>query len=318
MGTSNGIFRLAVLANKRGANMKRNLLITAVAILGVSITASGQHALTHTQHGALRTVMNPASSLMHMDGEVNVVGRRQWLGMEGAPQVFWGSGHLGIQHFGATAGFQVRHESLALERLTEASAFFAKRVRISAIEYVGLSLNAGIGYLDGRFSQLDPMDPAFREDVKETDALIGFGVMLYRPNHYYVGLSLPRLMLGSLGVGSEHRYNFRNQYHLTAGALFALSTDFQFRPSLLVTYADNLRPQVDISALVFIKDVFGIGMNLRSYGDIAAMAQVNFGGVGLGYSYQFNPSDEPLNRRIGNNTHEIGINYRFGGVSDLL
>lgn len=298
--------------------MKCNLLITAAVILGTSVAASGQQALTHTQHGALRTVMNPASSLMHMDGEVSIIGRRQWFGVEGAPQVFWGSGHLGLERFGATAGLQVRHESLALERLTEASAFFAKRVRISAAEYVGLSLNAGIGYLDGRFSPLDPMDPAFREDVKEIDALIGFGVMLYRPNRYYVGLSLPRLMLGNLGVGSDRRYNFRNQYHLTAGALFALGTDFHFRPSLLVTYADNLRPQVDLSALVFIKEVFGIGMNIRSYGDIAGMAQVNFGRVGFGYSYQFNPRNEPLNRRIGNNTHEIGINYRFGDAAGLL
>src|SRR3546814_16883651 len=74
--------------------------------------------------------------------------------------------------------------------------------------------------MDGRFSQLDPMDPAFREDVRETDALVGFGVMLYRPERYYVGLSLPRLMLGNLGVGGgDSRYNFSNLYHLTAGAL---------------------------------------------------------------------------------------------------
>src|SRR3546814_1845025 len=87
--------------------------------------------------------------------------------------------------------------------------------------------------MDGRFSQLDPMDPAFREDVKETDALVGFGVMLYRPERYYVGLSLPRLMLGNLGVGGgNNRYDFSNLYHLTAGALFDLGPDFQFRPSV--------------------------------------------------------------------------------------
>src|SRR5690606_2009687 len=126
-------------------------------------------------------------------------------------------------------------------------------------EYVGLSLNAGVSYLDGRFSQLDPLDPAFREDVRETDALVGFGVMLYRPERYYVGLSLPRLMLGSLGVSSDSRYSFRNLYHLTAGALFNLGTDFQLRPGVLVTYAENLRPQAEASAMVYIKQVFGVG-----------------------------------------------------------
>src|SRR3546814_18662511 len=89
--------------------------------------------------------------------------------------------------------------------------------------------------MDGRFSQLDPMAPAVREDVRETDALVGFGIMLYRPERYYVGLSLPRLMLGNLGVGGGNgRYDFSNLYHLTAGALFNMGTDFQFRPSVLV------------------------------------------------------------------------------------
>ncbi|GGC39433.1 membrane protein [Parapedobacter defluvii] len=298
--------------------MKRNLITTVVAVWCASAAAYGQQALTHTQYGELCTVINPAASLLHPGGEVSVIGRRQWVGMEGAPEVFWGSGHVGFRNFGATAGISVRHESLALEKLTEASAFFAKSVRISESEYVGMSLNAGMSYLDGRFSQLDPQDPAFREDVRETDALVGFGVMLYRPERYYVGLSLPRLMLGSLGVDSDSRYSFRNLYHLTAGALFPLGTDFRFRPSLLVTYAENLRPQAEVSALVFIKEVFGIGTNVRSYGEIAGMAQFKFGGFGLGYSYQFNPGNEPLNRRISNTTHEIGLQYRFGGATGLL
>src|SRR5690606_27390191 len=114
------------------------------------------------------------------------------------------------------------------------------------------------------------------------------------PGRYYVGLSLPRLMLGNLGVTGDSRYNFRNVYHLTAGALFGLGTDFHVRPSILVTYSESLRPQAEASALVFIKEVFGIGGNVRSYGEIAGMAQFNFGAFGLGYSYQFNPGSEAL------------------------
>src|SRR5690606_19001314 len=239
--------------------------------------------MTHTQHGELRTVVNPAASLMSQGGEVSFIGRRQWVGVEGAPTVFWGSGHVGVESLGATAGINIRHEGLAVEKLTEASAFFAKRVRISETEYVGLSLNAGVSYLDGRFSQLDPADPAVREDVRETDALVGFGVMRYRPVRYYGGLSLPRLVRGILGGATDSRYSLRNVYHLTAGALFAMGTDFHLRPSVLVTYAENLRPQAEASAMVFIKGVFGIGANVRSYGEVAGMAQFNFGGFGLGY-----------------------------------
>lgn len=297
--------------------MRRDFLIAIAAVMtGTGLQA--QQPLTHTQHGQLRSVLNPAASLMHMDGEVSVIGRKQWVGLDGAPSAYWASGHFGLERMGATAGINLRHESMAVEKLTEASAFFAKSVRISETEYLGLSLNAGFSYMDGRFSQLDPQDPAFREDVKETDALVGFGVMLYRPERYYVGLSLPRLMLGSLGVDSDSRYNFRNLYHLTAGALFNLGTDFQFRPSVLVTYAESLRPQAEASAMFFVKRVFGIGINMRSYGELAGMAQFYFGGFGLGYGYQFGTRNEALNRSIRNNTHEIGLSYRFGGTMGLL
>ncbi|WP_262247029.1 PorP/SprF family type IX secretion system membrane protein, partial [Parapedobacter soli] len=286
--------------------------------LFVSLELPAQQPLTHTQHGQLRTVVNPAASLMQLGGEVSVIGRRQWVGIEGAPTVFWGSGHIGFEGIGSTAGLNIRHESLAVEKLTEASVFFAKSVRISENEYLGLSLNAGFSYLDGRFSQLDPMDPAFQEDIRETDALVGFGVMLYRPERYYVGLSLPRLMLGNLGLTGDSRYQFTNVYHLTAGALFHLGPDFQFRPSLLVTYSESLRPQAEASAMFFVKEVFGIGANVRTYGEIAGMAQFNFPRFGLGYSYQFNPGSEPLNRRINNTTHEIGLSYRFAAGAGLL
>jgi len=32
---------------------------------------------------------------------------------------------------------------------------------------------------------------------------------------------------------------------------------------------------------------------------------------GLGYSYQFGTRNEALNQGISNNTHEIGLQYRF-------
>lgn len=298
--------------------MKRKWILSALAVTSMTIAGNAQQAATYTQHGQMRTMLNPAASLLRAEGEIAVIGRRQWVGVDGAPSVFWGSGHVGLAKFGASAGLNIRHESLAVEQLTEASAFFAKSVRISETEYLGLSLNAGLSYQDGRFSQLDPMDPAFREDIRNASALVGFAVMLYRPERYYVGLSLPRLTLGNLGVGEANRYNFRNRYHLTAGALFALDTDFHFRPSLLVTYAENLRPQAEISALVFIKQIVGVGTNIRSYGDIAGLAHINIGKLGFGYSYQFNPGNEPMNRRIGNSTHEIGIGYRFGTALYLL
>ena len=291
-------------------------MIMTGMLLGTCLHA--QQPLTYIQHGQIQTAINPAASLLQGEGAISVIGRRQWVSLDGAPTVFWASGHIGLQGIAATAGINIRHESMAVEKLSEASAFFAKSVRISENEYVAVALNAGVGYLEGNYAGLDPIDPTVRDDIRETDALVGFGIMLYRPEKYYVGLSLPRLMLGNLGVTDVARYDFRNIYHLSAGALFPLGTDFHLRPSLLVTYSESLRPQAEASALVFIKRVFGMGVNIRSYGELAGMAQFNFAGFGIGYAYQFNPKNEPLSRSINNNTHEIGISYRFGKINSML
>lgn len=301
--------------------MKRIILCLMVAVLAMASATQAQQPLTPTQYSNVRGVLNPAATLIHQGGEIATLGRRQWVGIEGAPTVLWGSGYAGFSSLGATAGINIRHESLAVEKLTEASAFFAKAVRISEHEYVGLSLNAGITHLNGKFSQLDPADPAFRDDVIETDALVGFGVVLYRPDRYYVGLSMPRLMLGNLGVDEDNRYNFRNQYHVVAGALFGLggSGTFHLRPALLATYAENLRPQFEVSAMVFASRMIGVGLNARNHGELAGMLQFNIAGLGLSYAYQFNPKHEAMNQRIENTTHEIGLSYRFNSpVRSLL
>ncbi len=101
-------------------------------------------------------------------------------------------------------------------------------------------------------------------------------------------------------------------------ALFRIGGDFHIRPNLLVTYAENLRPQAELSAMVIASRMVGLGLNVRSYGELAGMIQFNFGGLGLGYGYQFNPKNEPMNQRIENTTHEIGLSYRFGGARGLL
>ncbi|WP_262249499.1 PorP/SprF family type IX secretion system membrane protein [Parapedobacter soli] len=294
-------------------------LITIAALLAATtITTRAQQALTYTQYAEHRSALNPAASLLQEQGEFSFIGRRQWVGLEGAPTAYWGSGHIGLPQFGATVGLNIKHESMAVEDHLEASVFFAKAVRISEKEYIGLSLNAGLSHVNGNFSALDPQDPTFRDDVRETDVMTGFGVMLYSPERYYVGLSLPRLMLSTLGLGGMKQYDFRNQYHLIAGALVPMGADFHLKPSLLVTYAQSLRPQADIGAMVFVKRVFGVGLNVRSYGEVAGMVQLNFGGLGIGYSYQFNARNEPLNRRINNTTHEVGLRYRFGKSFGLL
>lgn len=278
--------------------------------------AWAQQPLSPAQYVTFRSGMNPANTLMQMKGEINTLARRQWVGMEGAPTVIWGNGHLGFTKLGATAGINLRHESVGVEEITEASLFFAKSVRLSESDYLGLSLSGGLVFQQGTFSSLDPHDPAFRDDLRTTDGLIGVGVILFRPDRYYVSISMPRLMLEN--ADKQNSYELHNHYHFSAGILFELNEDIHLRPAVLANYAKNLGTAADLSTTIFLKRQFGLGLNIRTNGDTAGLLDFRFAGFGIGYAYQFNPTNKPLNRRIDNSTHEVGLTYRFGGSSCLF
>lgn len=294
----------------------KHVFSVGILLFSSILTAKAQHPVTPTHFGSSPVYTNQAMSLLTPSGEFGVLGRRQWVGMEGAPTVFWASGHLGMERIGATTGLQLRHERVGVEKLTEASAFFAKSVRLSEKDYLGLSMNAGIGFFRGAYSGVDPMDPAFRDDVQSTDALLGFGVVYYRPERYYLGVSVPRLVLGQRD--DPNRYDLKSVYHLNIGALFGMGEDFHLRPTALVSYAANLTTTLDLSAMMYMKRRVGLGLGYRTAGDLSGMLEVLAGGFSLGYGYQFHPGSQALNSHITNSTHEVGISYRFGGQRGLL
>lgn len=297
------------------------LMLALIGMVGISSSIRAQHlTFDHAHFVPFGSGVNTALSLMQPQGAVSVVGRQQWAGLDGAPRAVWGQAHLGISRFGATSGVQFRQQSVGVERLTEASAFFAKSIRLSEQDYLGLSLQAGVIHMDANLSGLDDRDPAFRTDIKETDMLLGVGLVYYRPEVFYVGMSLPRLTQGGVGLFGDPNYHFDNHYHLTAGFLWPLGSaeEFHLRPSVLVSHASSFGTTLDGSVMVFAQRRFGLGVGARTQGDLSGKLQFRLSGLTVGYNYQFHPGNQALNRQINNSTHEIGLSYAFGSLAGLL
>lgn len=291
--------------------IKRIILAAVFALLVAEVQA--QQAITYTQYGAVSAPLNTAASFLRTDGEINIIGRQQWIGIEGAPQTYRATASLPTFKSGISAGLNINHSVVAVERSTDAVAFVGKSINLTAKNHLALSIGVGASFYKGNFSGLDSQDPAFRDDITETNGLFSLGLLFYQPEKYYVGVSLPKLTFSKLGLT-----NFTNQaekkdlYHVSAGAIIPLGKMFDLKPAGLVTWAENLKPQVNVSAMFFLQKTVGLGVDLRTYGDIAGMAQLNVKRLIFGYSYQFNAGSQPLTKGILNNTHEMGISYRFG------
>ncbi|MBE8719255.1 PorP/SprF family type IX secretion system membrane protein [Sphingobacterium pedocola] len=303
---------------KRSNIMKISHMNTVAVLLLLVLLLPGviraQHGVSYNQFGQLRNSFNSSLSTMDEQGSVSVLGRSQWLGVDGAPKSLWATGNIGLQRMGAAVGFDIKHAALGVVKESEFSAYFAKSVRLSENEYLSLSMGGGLLYFQGDYSSLDGTDPSFRDNIQETAGILSISTSYYSKDRYYVGVSMPRF---SLNRREDREYEFGNVYYITGGALFRLDDMFHVRPSFLVSHMDEQTPRYDVSALFFMARKLGLGLGVQNQGDLSALLQLNFGNFGIGYSYQFSPGTGTLNQRISNNTHEVGLRYRVGGIGLL-
>ena len=278
------------------------------------LCSRAQHGVSYNQFGQLRNSFNSSLSTMDERGSFAMLGRTQWAGVDGAPRSLWASGHGMVSKLGLAVGGDIKHASLGVVKENEVTAFASKAVRLDEDEYLSLSMGGGLLFFQGDYNRLDPNDPSFKEDIRETAGVLSVSTSYYRKDKYYFGISMPRF---SLNRNKEQEYEFRNVYYLTAGALFRLDDAFYLRPSFLVSHMDDMTPRYDVSAVVFMGSKLGLGMGVQNQGDLSGLLQLNFGSFGIGYSYQFSPNGHSLNQRISNNTHEVGFRYRIGGVTML-
>lgn len=291
-------------------------LLTVGALISVKQKAQAQtQAFTFTQYMNNMTPLNPAYSVMDDAGSVNMMGRKQWTGIDGSPTSFLINGNIPLQSINASAGLFVMNDNFAIEHQTEANAYFAKSIQLAENNYLAVSINAGIRNYVANYSQLDASDPTFANDVRETKPNIGFGVMYYS-DWYYVGVSAPELTFNSLGTASiQSNNNFRSHYYFTGALLTPVGDDFKFKPSILMSYAKGVPLITDFAGLFYMKETLGLGASYRTNEEASAILTLELEQFHIGYSYQFGTSSNNLGGfRMA--THEIALTYRFGKGSN--
>jgi len=295
--------------------MKKHISILTLLVLALLSynKAWAQQPFTFTQYMNNLTPVNAAYSTLDDAGNLNVVGRKQFIGINGAPSTFLFNGSMPIPGIASNAGLIVLNDKYGAENLTEINGFFAKKIQLSGGSFLSAGINAGFRNHTVHTSALDPSDPRFaNSDIDETETNVGLSAMLSGSN-YYVGVSLPRLTLSSLGKSAQENNYIMNTYYLTGAYIKTLNEDFKVKPAALIAYGgSNLPVMVDVSTTLYIKNVLGLGVNYHSQDALAGIVSVNINNnMMFGYSYQFSVGKYALGG-INNTTQEVTLNYRFG------
>jgi type IX secretion system PorP/SprF family membrane protein len=288
----------------------KTLLLSVVMLMAIS-EANAQQSASYTQYMDNLTPLNPAYSLIDKAGSINTLVREQYVGIKGAPNTFILNANVPIESIDGAAGIVINNDNFAVEHQFLVNGYFAKAVQVTEGNYLGVALNFGVRNYNADYSGLAPGDPVFFNDIRETKANIGFGVM-YFSEDYYFGVSVPQLTFRNLGNGSllDNNY-FRNNYYFSAGYLGEIDEQTKFKPAVLVSYVRGVPVTADISTTLYFLNEFGVGLNYRTNNEVALIMSFSVNSFHLGYSYQFGTSYSNI-PDVSSGTHEVTLSYRFG------
>lgn len=290
--------------------MKKIYIIFFVFLFAYN--ANAQQDPQYTQYMYNMNVINPAYAGSTEGLALGVLYRSQWIGLDGGPKTGTFNIHAPVGNQ-VGLGISIISDEIGPVKETNAYADFSYTIPVSDEVKLAFGLKAGFTFHDigigvGQIDLIDANDPFFANNINETSPNIGAGLYLYKPNRYYISISVPNMLdavhLDANGtkIGSESQHLFT-----TVGYVFDLSKNFKFKPSGFLKYAFDTPISFDLNANLFMYDVVEVGIGYRLDDSFSGM--VNFlisPNLRIGYAYDSIQSELNI---VTNASHEVFINF---------
>ena len=283
------------------------LFVLLVCIMCVE-NANAQQDPQYTQYMYNMNVVNPAYAGSKETLSLTALYRKQWSGLEGAPETITFSGHSPVNDK-VGLGLSVIKDELGPVQETNAYIDVAYVFNVSSTTRLSLGIKAGATFFSTDFNGFvysDPLpDPAFANNLNETFPNIGFGAF-YFGERFYLGLSAPNLLKsehlendsGIVTSGSEEVHFF-----FTGGYVFTLSDSVKLKPAFMSKAVTGAPVSVDLTTNVLINNTFEIGAGYRFDDSFSGMVNMRvLPGLRIGYAYDYTISNLG---KFNNGSHEI-------------
>ena len=298
--------------------MKKLILLFFTILIAQQISA--QQDPQYTQYMYNMNIINPAYAGISEGLSVGALYRSQWVGLDGGPETFTFNIHspVGKQ---LALGLSVISDKIGPVEETNAYVDASYTIPLGMETRLAFGVKGGFTFHDiaiaeSQITLVDLSDPFFANAINETTPNIGAGVYFYKPNKYYISISVPNILNGvhldangtKIGSESEHLFS-------AAGYVFDLSENFKLKPHALLKYAFDAPVSYDLNANLFMYDLveFGVGYRL----DDSFSAMINFQvtkDLRIGYAYDAINSGLDI---VTDSSHELFINYDFNFSSKV-
>ena len=287
-----------------------------VLVVFSAVLSHAQQQPMYTQYMFNGLVLNPAYAGSHETFTATAMLRKQWVGIEGAPETQTFSAHSPLDGLKnrrrpgspVSLGLILFHDRVAITDQTGLLASYAYRLLLKNGSSLSFGLQGGFSQLRIRYSELELDDPAFSGgDITQWQPDFGAGIY-YQSERFYAGLSSPQ-MLHSKSYVNGTTLSMAPHYFLSTGYVFDATTTVKIKPSILIKSLSGAVFQYDLNCNIFLNEVLNLGISWRSFESVGTMIQFQFHTrFSLGYAYDIPYGSEVSAMSSG--SHEIMVNYR--------
>lgn len=296
--------------------MKKYLSIV-IALMVVAVTQAQQIPL-YSNYFFTPYIFNPAMSGNSNVTEFAVMHKRQWTGVQGAPNTsaMAINGNLNDMKFGWSA-YAFKDQTDIVSR-SGIYGSYAYHVRFSEKNSVSIGISAG--YLNNAIDQSginveDQFDPLLFTNLNnggKFDLNFGFNLKL---GDFMLGASAPQVLAPA--VKYSENFSTPIEYNLLRHYIVHTQYDIKFQnnkmvlsPFIMMRAADKVQPQVDAGLMFDWKDYFFVGAAFRSNYAVTGNVGVHLTeNLTLGYAYDFSTSEFAYTLGA---SHEFMLRWQFG------
>jgi type IX secretion system PorP/SprF family membrane protein len=302
--------------------MKRTFVIMVVLSLLLVEGVRGQQLPIYGQYIFNNTVVNPAQAGASNSNQFGLLGRQQWIGIDGAPRTYSAFLNLALpSNLGVALG--IYQDNIGGFKELTIQADIAYHLRISETWRFAVGLRALGSNQD--FSLVDPTlitpgDDNFLPYSTKFNLNVGTGILLYSSSSF-LGLSAPKIFHQGydfqgteLNVSETHLFAY-------AGHTFNFTEELSLTPSTMFKYSNKAPLQADFNAIFGLSRVIDFGPMVRTdfangLDAVGAILGINITpNWYLGYKYSYPLNDLNVATK---QTHEVGLRFNWGGQAGRI
>ena len=292
------------------------LYITILILVGIfSTTLLAQDQTQYNNYVANQGLLNPAYNGTRDVISGLILGRSQWIGIEGAPNSQGLNVHGPIEDTNIGLGLSLTNDMIGFTNNLDFMASASYKLKIDRYSFLSLGLQVGVSsnIYDATKAVTDNyLDPVFMGKESKIGFNFGFGAYYYSDN-YFAGFSVPKFFTQNF---NETDFTFKNTIdpknlysYLYGGYIFDWG-EIKVKPTALFRFVYGAPLQFDVSANVLLVERLWVGLSYRTTSDVIFLSEFIINRQ-FTVRYSFDYSLTALNRYAKYGSHEIGIQFDF-------